>query len=72
MKDLKHTTDVWYAGFLLTKGIKLAKYDVIDRGKVRCYFELTDDQWKQFKVEFNNSEISDLKQAVAKIKDLAF
>ena len=72
MKDLKHTSDVWFAAYLLSKGLKIAKFDVIDRGKVRCYFELTDDEWKEFKVKFNNSEISDIKQYMAKIKDLAF
>lgn len=69
---MKSTSDVFFSAFLLSKGLKLAKYDVIDRGKVRCYFDLTDDQWKDYKIKFNNSEISSIKQHIQAIKDLAF
>lgn len=71
-KPLKSSTDVFFSAYILSKNIKLAKYEVIDRGRVRCYFDLTEDQWKQLKIDFNNSEISDVKQYIAKIKDLAF
>lgn len=72
MSELKASTDVFFSAYLLSKGIKLAKYEVIDRGRVRCFFSLNDDEWKQFKVDFNNSEISDIKQHIAKIKDLCY
>lgn len=69
---MKYTTDVWFASFLLSKQIKLERYEVVDRNKVRCFFNLTDDDWKKLKVEFNNSEIIKFKGYIDQIKDLLY
>ncbi len=69
---LKNSSDVWFTAFLIHKGCKIAKYDVIDRGRVRCYFDLTDKQWQEYKLEFNNSEIIKFKAYIEQIKDLGF
>lgn len=69
---MKFTTDVWFAAFLIHKGNKVANYDVLERGKVRCYFDLTDKEWQKFKLEFHNSELSSFKTTIDKLKDLGY
>ena len=72
MNNLKNSTDIWFCAYLQLQGIKLAKYDVEGRGKVRCYYDVTDDEWKQLRLDFNNSDVSRYKTAVESIKDLAY
>ena len=69
---MKSSQDVWFIAFLQNKGIKISRYDVISKGKVRCYFDLTDEEWQNYKLEFNNSEISIYKGLIEKIKDLCY
>lgn len=69
---LKTSSDVWFCAFLMKKGIIIKEYDVIDKGRVRCKFELNDTDWKKYKLEFNNSELSEFKAIIDKLKDLAF
>lgn len=71
-KSLKNSSDVWFIAFLLQNECSIIKYDVMDRGRVRCYFSLDDKEWQDFKLEFNNSEIIKYKAAIERIKDLAF
>jgi uncharacterized protein YicC (UPF0701 family) len=68
----KGTTDVWFSSFLIKSGHKISSYDVIERGKLKCYFDLSEDQWKKLKLAFNNSEISEFKQIIDKLKDLCY
>lgn len=69
---MKSSQDVWFIAFLQNKGIKISRYDIISKGKVRCYFDLTDEEWQNYKLEFNNSEISIYKGLIEKIKDLCY
>jgi len=68
----KSSTDVWFISFLKIKGHSIANYDVIGRGKVKCYFDIDDEKWKNLKLEFNKSEISLYKSTIESIKDMAF
>lgn len=70
--NLKSTSDVWYAAFLMSKGYKIINYTVIARGKVRCDFDITEEDWKKLKIEFNNSDIVKFKHYIDMIKDMAF
>lgn len=74
MSDHKHkgSTDIWFSSFLTLKGYKVCHFDVIARGKVNYYFELTEEEWKQLKLEFNDSEYSKFKQIQESLKDMAF
>ncbi len=72
MNELKKATDVWFCAFVINKGHSIKKYDVLSRGKVCCYFEITEDEWKSLKLEFNNSELINFKGIINNIKDLAF
>jgi len=69
---LKDTTDVWFVAFLMHKGHKITKYDVITKGKVKCYFQISDSIWKDLKLEFNNSDLSQFKSLIDKVKDLSY
>ena len=70
---LKSTTDVWFATFLKKrKRLPLHSFEVIARGKVRCYFEISDEDWNSYKTEFSNSELPDIKSGIQEIKDLGY
>lgn len=69
---MKNTTDIWFAAFLMIKGEKIADYKVISRGKVSCSFQLTDEQWQKYKLEFNNSDYIKFKSFTDQIKDLGY
>lgn len=72
MSNLKEATDVWFIAFLMSQDIKIVKFDIISRGKVKCYFELTDEQWSAFKLKFNNSDVIKFKGLIDQIKDLGY
>ncbi len=69
---MKNSTDVWFIAFLMMNKNEIKKFDVIDRGKVRCFFDLTDEQWHALKLKYNNSEVSQYKALIEKIKDLSY
>jgi len=69
---LQGSTDIWFTSYLMHKGHQITKFDKLGRGKVKCYFDLTDEQWAGFKLEFNNSELIKFKGLVEQVKDLSF
>ncbi len=69
---MKTSTDLFFCAFLKLKGIEMASYEVLQRGKISCSFELSDNQWKSLKLEFNNSDHSKIKQYIENLKDLAY
>ena len=72
MNNLKNSTDVWFCAYLQLKGYKIVRYETIIRGKVRLYFDVSDTDWQNYKLDFSNSDFSTLKHLIDKIKDLAF
>lgn len=69
---IKESSDVWFCSFLMSKGFKIDDYTVISRGKVKCKFTITNEEWQKLKLEFNNSEIIKFKAYIEQIKDLSF
>lgn len=69
---MKSTSDVWFMAFLVSKGFKINQYSVIARGKIRADFNLTEDEWKSLKLEFQNSELVKFKGIIEQLKDLSF
>lgn len=69
---LKNSSDVWFVAFLMHNNCSIVKFDVMERGRVRCYFNLDEKEWQDYKLEFNNSEIIQYKSLIERIKDLAF
>lgn len=69
---MKSTTDLWFSAYLISQGHEVSKFDVLNRGKGKYYFNLTDEQWKDYKLKFNNSESAKLKMIMDQLKDLTF
>ena len=69
---MKETTDVWFAAYLVSQGHPIISYDVIHRGKVKCKFQVTEEQWRGYKTEFMQSELSKFKGIIEQIKDLGY
>lgn len=69
---MKKSTDVWFCAFLMFNGKQLESYDVISRGKVECHFNVSEDEWKQYKIDFNKSEFIKFKGLIDQLKDLAY
>lgn len=67
---MQSSTDIWFTAFLMFKGVKMSKYEKIASKKGRYYFDLTDEQWNQYKLEFNNSDLIKFKGLVEQVKDL--
>lgn len=70
--SLKSSTDLWFCAFLRKKGYKIISYDILARGKGRFHFSIEEGLWKELKLEFNNSELSEIKQNIEMLKDLCF
>lgn len=66
------TKDIWFASFLQLKGFKIANYTILSRGKGSFDFDITEDEWKDMRLKFNNSDISKIKQIQLSLKDLLF
>ena len=69
---MKDTTDIWFCAFLLYKEKDIKKYIKIGRGRVRCYFDISEEDWQELKLEFNNSELVKFKGLIDRVKDLAY
>lgn len=69
---MKQSTDVWFCAYLINKGLVIKEYSVIARGKISCRFDISDNDWQKYKLEFHNSEISKFKSIIDKLKDLAY
>lgn len=71
-ENYKASSDVWFIAFLMHSDVLIKKYDVFERGKVRCYFELNDEEWQDYKLKFNNSDLIKFKALIQQVKDLSF
>lgn len=69
---MKNTSDVWFMAFLMSKGYKIEKYQVIARGRIRAEFSFSEIQWQELKLEFNNSELIKYKALIDQLKDLGY
>jgi len=69
---MKESTDVWFIAYLMHKNYKIDDYVVLPNRRVKCKFNLTDEQWQKNKLEFNNSELVKFKTLIEQIKDLCY
>lgn len=69
---MKSSTDIWFVAYLMSQGFTVQEYRVISRGKVECFFEISEQEWKQQKLAFNHSELIKFKGLIEQVKDLAF
>lgn len=66
------TTDIWFASFLQLKGVQLLNFSILSKGRGSFDFQLTEEEWRTFRLEFNNSDISKIKQIQLSLKDLLY
>lgn len=69
---MKTSTDLFFCAYVQLQGVAMTAYEVLDRGRIRCSFKLSDEEWKALKIAFNNSEHAKLKQNIEQIKDLLY
>lgn len=68
---MKHTRDLWFSSFLIMNKVQLANY-VIENGKLKFFFELTDEEWSSWRRKFLSSDIAECKMQQEKLKDLLY
>ena len=61
---------MWFASFLMSKKYKVESFDVIKKGKGRFYFDVSDEDWKELKLECSNSIIQEIKLHQITLKDM--
>ena len=66
------TTDIWFASYLIYKNFDLLDFEVIRRGKGSYTFDITDAEWKTYKLEFSKSETNAIKAQHIALKDLLY
>lgn len=71
-KELKKTTDIWFAAYLQFKGYELSDFEVLHPGKSVFLFTVSPEAWKDLKLEFNNHEISKIRRLTDGLKDLSY
>lgn len=70
---MKSTTDLWFAAFLmLRKRIAPDSWERLDRGHIRYFYELTEEEWADYKKECITDDITDIKYVIERLKDLSF
>ena len=67
---MRETNDIWFMVFLIQKGFDIKSYENQHRTKIRCFFDIELEQWKQFKLEYSKSDIFKIKETVIRIKEL--
>jgi len=70
MEQERSTTDIWFASFLRLNGHKVSDYEIISRNRGKFVFDLGEERWKELRLKFDSSEISDIKLHQIALKDL--
>lgn len=70
---MNSTKDLWFASFLTeVKRLKVSSVKKFEDRKGQYFFEIDDIKWNEYKLEFNNSLVSEIKYAQEKLKDLIY
>lgn len=67
---MKTTTDVSFAAYLRFRGIPLAGFIAKSKLQLVYQFQLSDEDWKTYKVMYNNSDISRHQSEMDRLKEL--
>jgi hypothetical protein len=66
------SSDVWFCSYLMHRGFQIYEYSVMPNHKVKCTFQINDEEWKKLKLEFNHSDLIKFKTLIEQIKDLGY
>jgi len=64
--------DIWFNSFLLYKGYKVSSFETDYNNRVICHFEVSEEEWKKMKLEYQNSEIARYKGFFDQVKELSW
>ena len=70
--EYKYSTDVWFCSYLMSLGYQVKSFDKLSQGKGKFHFEISDEEWKRLKLDFNNSDIIKIKSFISQLKDLLY
>lgn len=70
--NLKVTKNIKFCAFLRMKKIHPIGVEQIVRGRAEYKYNLSDEDWKQLKIDFNKSEFIEYANCIDAIKDLAY
>ena len=65
------TTDLWFASYIINKGQELVKFEKLG-SKLMFWFNTSEQEWNQLRLEFFNSEVSKSRQTQERLKDLGY
>jgi hypothetical protein len=66
------TCDIWFAAYLKFNGYVIKDFEIIQRGKAKFIFDMSQEDYKKMKLDFIKSDLSKLKQIIEEVKDLAY
>ena len=69
---MKKTTDLWLTTYIIMQGHPLADYNKIGPRKVEFGFDLSDDDWKKYKLQYLKSDYAKFEQEMAKLRELNY
>lgn len=69
---MKRTTDLWLTTYIMLQGVPLADYNKIGPRKVEFVFDLPDDKWKEYKLNYLKSDYAKFEQEMAKLRELNY
>jgi len=69
---MKDTTDIWFASYLMIHNHRPVDFEIIKKGRGKYFFDVTDDEWKDFRLKFNSSDVSKVKMHHLSLKDLLY
>ena len=64
--------DIWFNAFLSYKGIAPKKYEKDNRKKITLFFDISEPEWQNLRLEFKASEFIKLKAHMEQIKELGY
>lgn len=72
---MEFTTDMWFTLFLTKeKNIPIARYEIVEdfkrRRKAKFFFEMSEVEWRGFKLGFKESIYNTIKYGLEELKDL--
>lgn len=67
---MKGVTDLYFAAYLIISGYIVKDYQNVTERRLKFFFEIDDDKYKEMRIAFASSEASKIKQTIEELKDL--
>lgn len=67
---MKKTSDIWFITYLVKMGHNFTDYELDYKNRIIAVFSFDDETWKKLRMEYNRSEMFEIRNIVMKIKAL--